>query len=380
MNLRPVKPESGIEKLDFVIDGATVTKLQNMVSSFSEEEWDEWDYRQKSYEYHRHTKTIRCRWIENNIDEYHEGLTVEYGIFSSIERVLGNVFTYIKRHYQGKICQAILTRQNPHSLITPHIDIGKKLTYSHRLHIPIFTNDDILLQCGEQIINMKVGRVYEINNQMNHMVVNNSDSFKIHLILDVIEDRYIGKKFVSSNPLFVHVPKTAGTSIENTLNLQSSVYWKKEPKYLNHDPLFLLQQLNHIPNDTYIFSVVRNPFTRAYSYYWHFKRINGVELTFRDFLQIVRNRVPVTNKTPLVGFNQSYFLFGNDGLMGINKIYFFENLLELELDFDIQLQKMNVGDYSYERYYLDYGKDEQNLVRHIYAEDFMNFGYSLEFQ
>jgi hypothetical protein len=380
MNLRPNKPLNGIDELKFVLDGDTIRKVKSLVESFTEQEWTEWQHRQKNYKEQKHTNTIRCRWLENNIDEYHERLSVDFDTFNTIEHILGNVFTFIKRHYQGKICQAILTRQNPHSLIVPHIDLGKKLTYTHRLHIPIFTNDDILFRCGEQNMNMKVGRVYEINNQMIHAVVNNSDSFKIHLIVDVIEDRYIGKKFVPSNPLFVHVPKTAGTSIEKSLNLQSSVHWKKEPKYVNHDPLFLLQQTNHISNDTYIFSVVRNPFTRAYSYYCHFKRINGVELTFRDFLQIVRNRVPVTNKTPLVGFNQSYFLFGNDGLMGIDKIYFFENLLELELDFDVQLQKMNVGDYSYERYYLDYGKEEQNLVRHIYAEDFMNFGYSLEFQ
>jgi hypothetical protein len=380
MNLRPVKPESGIEKLDFVIDSDTVMKLQSMVSSFTEDDWNEWDHRQKVFDNHTHTKTIRFEWLDLGIKKYEVKDSQDFAGFENLKSILGQFFNFVESKYRGKVCRIILTRQNPKSVIPKHTDNGFSLSYTHRLHVPIFTDSSIKFGCGVDEINMQVGSAYEINNQLTHWVTNDSESaYKIHFIIDVIEERHMNREVVPQKALFVHVPKTAGTSIERTLKLNEKCGWVRDPSYLMHDPLFLLQKTNNITEDTFVFSVVRNPFTRTYSYYKHFKRNNQVELPFKDFLQIIRNRIPPTSRTPLIGYNQSFYLFGDDGLLGISKLYKYENLLELEYDFNIELGYSNIGNYSALEYLKDYGEEEKNLVRHICAEDFMNFGYSLEF-
>ena len=40
-------------------------------------------------------------------------------------------------------------------------------------------------------MNMKVGNLYEINNSLKHWVVNRSQQDRIHLIVDVIENKMI---------------------------------------------------------------------------------------------------------------------------------------------------------------------------------------------
>jgi hypothetical protein len=380
MNLRPVKPESGIEKLDFVIDSDTVTKLQSMVSSFTEDDWNEWDHRQNTFKEHCTTKTIRFRWFNLDSTIYKVEDSEDFPIYKKLESILEIFFNFIEREYQGKICRVIMTRQDPNSTIPEHRDSGFSLTYTHRIHVPIFTNPSISFHCGVDNMNMEVGSAYEINNQLIHKVVNGgATDFKIHLIVDVIEERHINRDVIPKSALFVHVPKTAGTSIEKALNLNVKCGWVRNPSYIMHDPLFILQKTNNITAETFVFSVVRNPFTRTYSYYNHFKRINQIELSFKEFLQIIRNRIPPTIRTPLVGYNQSYYLFGDDGLLGTSKIYKHENLSELEHDFNIKLGQENVGNYNPINYFYEYGEEDKNLVRHICAEDFMNFGYSLEF-
>jgi len=380
MNLRPIKPKSGIEKLDFVIDDDVVKRLQYLVSSLTESEWDEWDYRQKNFEKHKNTKTIRFRWLDLDITKYDPKDSKDFPRLQKLASVLGGFFNFVESKYQGKICRIILTRQEPNSVISEHLDSGFSLTYTHRLHVPIFTNPSIMFKCGEDSANMQVGSAYEINNQLIHAVINDSkDVHKIHLIVDVIENRHINNEVIPESSLFIHVPKTAGTSIEKALNLNAKCGWVRDPSFLMHDPLFLLQKTNKITQNTFIFSVVRNPFTRTYSYYEHFKRINDVHVSFKEFLQFVRCRFSPTPKTPLIRYNQSFYLFGDNGLLGTSKIYKYENLLELQMDFNINLGQENIGGYSEFDFLKAYGEEEKNLVRHICAEDFLNFDYSLEF-
>jgi len=58
------------------------------------------------------------------------------------------------------------------------------LINSHRVHIPIVTNDQITFMVGGEEKQMKVGEVWEINNATFHRVMNESNEDRIHLILD----------------------------------------------------------------------------------------------------------------------------------------------------------------------------------------------------
>jgi len=164
--------------------------------------------------------------------------------------------------------------------------------------------------------------------------------------------------------------------------------WKREPRFINHDPLFILNQNNYLHNNTEIFTVVRNPFTRAFSYYIHFKKVNKIELRFIDFLILVKLKgsavffSQLNIRTPMIFFEQSFYISNIlkcSGFPTLNKIYKFEEISELENDLDIVLPRHNVGNYNYNDYYRSYGKKEIELVKDIYKDDFYNFEYSLKF-
>lgn len=213
--------------------------------------------------------------------------------------------------------------------------------------------------------------------------------------------------------MFVHVPKTSGTSILNHFmpqlscvipyirhfnthplltNVTHDQYFYTNNEYSTHDPIFILQKYNNL-DDYHIFSVVRNPFTRAYSLYKElvvmgYKRFNIKFETFEQVLEFIRTKNhPIasnilgyqsTASTYLV-FNQSFFLYDSKGKLRIDKLYSFENLNELEQDFQIQLPKLRFSNYTKDDYYNAYNQTNIDLVKHIYLEDFINFNYSMEF-
>jgi len=185
--------------------------------------------------------------------------------------------------------------------------------------------------------------------------------------------------------LFIHIPKTAGTSIKKILNYNFYV----DSKFIGHEPLFLIEKSipDFVREDVFIFTIVRNPFTRAFSYYKHFCRMNNESLIFSDFLYLIKIKMsPLFNyksknyaKTPFIIFNQSFYLLNENYVMDVDKVYKFEKLHELEEDYKIILPKENKGNYNFDQYVNCYEEKNINAVKNIYAEDFDNFGYSKNF-
>lgn len=190
--------------------------------------------------------------------------------------------------------------------------------------------------------------------------------------------------------LFIHVPKTAGTSIDRALRNQYTWNFVPGPPRPMHDPLFLIDRYNDLSN-FFVFAVVRNPFTRAFSYYKHYLKHNKCDISFEQFLDHVRRKRQMifnhfessitikVDTTPFIVYSQSFYLYDSKGKMSLDKLYRYENLSELESDFGIQLPRFNVGSYSKEDYIKEYNPTTIDLVRHIYLEDFVNLNYSLDF-
>jgi hypothetical protein len=185
-----------------------------------------------------------------------------------------------------------------------------------------------------------------------------------------------GKEY--NKVLFIHIPKTSGVSITKALDQTNLLNWKKD-KLHNHKNFMTVRDTENIPEGTFKFSVVRDPFTRAYSYFKHFNKINTVSLSFNDFLNVVEGE-KFYEKTPLVRFNQSHYIYDQWDINNLDKIYKFENLKEIEKDFGFKLPFENKGIYTADEYYQDYTSKLVNRVLDIYEKDFINFGYSTEFK
>lgn len=187
------------------------------------------------------------------------------------------------------------------------------------------------------------------------------------------------------NVLFIHIPKTAGLSLAAVLSEGGLDNWNRQHSLMHHDPLWLLQKNNTIGEKCFIFSVVRNPFTRTFSLYKYYVRmmegfsVNKTDslMSFEFFLDSIKTKKNIFF-TNIVPSTQSYYLKDKNNNMALNKIYRFENLKELEKDLNITLPKINIGKYSTEDYKNAYTKENISLVQEIYYEDFINFNYALD--
>ena len=172
--------------------------------------------------------------------------------------------------------------------------------------------------------------------------------------------------------LFIHIPKTGGTSILNKID---QTMWKKVV-HAGHDPLFILERNNNLEN-CFSFCVVRNPFRRTFSYYHHFKSVNSIDCTFLDFLKILKRR-EFYKKTQMMVYPQSFYTYNTNGIIGVSKIYRYENFKELEDDLDIKCSVLNKGNYTEQEYFTIYGKQEISIVKDLFSIDFENFQYNLD--
>jgi hypothetical protein len=82
--------------------------------------------------------------------------------------------------------QSIITRLLPGKSIKLHKDQGQITTKSHRVHLPITSNELCTFTVGDVSMNLRPGDIWIIDNTDRlHGVHNAGQSARIHLIVDV---------------------------------------------------------------------------------------------------------------------------------------------------------------------------------------------------
>lgn len=175
---------------------------------------------------------------------------------------------------------------------------------------------------------------------------------------------------------FVHIPKTGGQSVFVALN-DKHLNYHNYTEYANHDPLFVLERENDLRR-CFKFTIVRNPYSRAYSHYRHFNRINSTSHTFLEFLHFIKQG-RVFDKTPMMLYTQTFFCLNLSGNLGLTRVYKYEKLYELEKELGLTLPHVNRGDYVRDDTIKDYCKEAKHLVLDLFSSDFRSFGYSTSF-
>ena len=90
----------------------------------------------------------------------------------------------LKYYGHGHFIRASLVYLEAGGEISPHQDKNFSLAHSHRVHIPVVTNEKVHFTVGNETMNMKEGQIIEINNRRIHFVRNDGKDGRVHLILD----------------------------------------------------------------------------------------------------------------------------------------------------------------------------------------------------
>lgn len=189
--------------------------------------------------------------------------------------------------------------------------------------------------------------------------------------------------------IFIHIPKTGGTSIENALNCKEikNGYGVINNKAIHH--YSWKEYKNKYPKrfkNYYKFTIVRNPYDKILSDYYYLKHIakldidNFQNITFDEYLnycgEIVKNKLYNKTKYHDHFLPQHKFIFNDNNNLMVNKILRFENFSHInkfiKIRFKKDLQWLNKNKYS-EKIILN--QEQKDKIYEIYEKDFTLLSY-----
>jgi hypothetical protein len=159
-------------------------------------EWDIDAFRQNTFDVHKHTSTIKV--TDFDLDWKCFG-SYKYQPILENKNLLGllnPIFDYLKNLHNGEVGRSMLVKLPAGKNIDKHFDGGSYLSIAKRHHIPVITNDKVWFIIDGEKKHLDVGEIWEIDNTKEHEVQNLGDKDRVHLIVDIIPDVFIGKQYV----------------------------------------------------------------------------------------------------------------------------------------------------------------------------------------
>jgi hypothetical protein len=186
------------------------------------------------------------------------------------------------------------------------------------------------------------------------------------------------KKVGDKDVIFIHINKTAGTSIGKVLGLREKQH------------LTVQEVRNRVGvknwNNSYTIAFVRNPWDRMVSYYRYRvktpqKGTHKIEIDFKEWIiKVFQDRDPRYYDYPKMFMPQVDWLKDEFGDIEIDFIGRFETIekdfKELCKELDVQLELPHLNKTKQVPYQKYYDEETRQIVAEYFAEDIETFGYS----
>lgn len=106
-----------------------------------------------------------------------------HGFHEVVEHLVAEVMTLFP---DGRPDHKMISIVMPGQAIEPHDDIQNE-SWRVRVHIPLVTNKKATMTVGGKKHNLKVGKAYLVNTEVEHSLINDGDEPRIHFFFDVRE-------------------------------------------------------------------------------------------------------------------------------------------------------------------------------------------------
>jgi aspartyl/asparaginyl beta-hydroxylase (cupin superfamily) len=101
-----------------------------------------------------------------------------------IEEIVSSTWEHLG---EVKTQQAMLAKLKAGTVIPRHMDKGPLTAKTHRIHVPVITNEGCIFNVGNESMNLKSGQIWVIDNvNRYHSVENTGHDDRVHLIIDAI--------------------------------------------------------------------------------------------------------------------------------------------------------------------------------------------------
>ena len=172
----------GNQRVNFlrICEDQDVSGLKAKVAQLTEADWAQSD-RHTQFDIHKETQSIQLLG-----DDMSHTPPQKTRYFDLLAADVAPIIERLKDHFgnQGVFIRVLIARLNGQSEIKPHVDKGYSLINCNRVHVPLFTNDQVQFSVGGESRTLNEGEVWEINNADVHAVTNASNSPRVHLIID----------------------------------------------------------------------------------------------------------------------------------------------------------------------------------------------------
>lgn len=164
------------------------TALRDAIVALDDSAWLEEEVRQKKYhEVHYNTESVILIFCEYQswpaID-----VTKGAGWARLSHLAVPVMHDIIGRFYPtgGTIIRAMAAKLKAGTTIAPHVDHHASFRRSHRIHLPVTTNNKVRFMIEGRPHQLLVGNAYELNNQKRHGVINTGTDDRINFIFDYL--------------------------------------------------------------------------------------------------------------------------------------------------------------------------------------------------
>lgn len=163
-----------------ICENQDVSNLKAKVAQLTEADWAQSD-RHTQFDIHKETQSIQLLG-----DDMSHTPPQKTRYFDLLAPDVAPIIERLKGYFghKGIFVRVLIARLNAQSEIKPHVDKGYSLINCNRVHVPLFTNDQVQFSVGGESRTLNEGEVWEINNADVHAVSNASDSPRVHLIID----------------------------------------------------------------------------------------------------------------------------------------------------------------------------------------------------
>ena len=172
----------GNQRVNFlkICENQDVSELKAKVAQLTENDWTQSD-RHTQFDIHKETQSIQLLG-----DDMSHTPPQKTRYFDLLAADVAPIIERLRGHFgrEGVFIRVLIARLNAQSEIKPHVDKGYSLINCNRIHIPLFTNDQVQFSVGGESRTLNEGEVWEINNADVHAVTNASDYPRVHLIID----------------------------------------------------------------------------------------------------------------------------------------------------------------------------------------------------
>jgi hypothetical protein len=171
-----------------------VAPLRDAILALAPEAWLEQTRRQQDYDVHRYTQSVVLIFTDSS-GWPSITVTKEPGWDRLAHVAVPLMHDLIGRFYPpgGTIIRAMAAKLLAGAVIKPHCDSHPSFHNSHRIHVPITTSPRVRFNIDGRPYHFQVGKAYELNNQLNHSVMNKGTDDRITFIFDYVPPHILGR-------------------------------------------------------------------------------------------------------------------------------------------------------------------------------------------